>query len=105
MSTSHFMMVLYVVSCTPSLLADQGWVKEHFWAAESLVGHLKGTAVGKFVHLLAFRGFLEFLHLGVEVQGHVGELLLDITDNLTFGGGGERVASFVQDLHHVLGAH
>merc|ERR1719337_23816 len=60
-------------------------------------------AVGKFVHLLALRGFLEFLHLGIKVQGHVGELLLDITDNLTFGGGGERVASFVQDLHHVLG--
>merc|ERR1712210_190606 len=87
---------------TRGLLADQGRVEEHFWAAETLVGNLKGSAVGKFVHLLAIRGFLEFLHLAMEVKGHVGEFLFDVTHNLALGGGGERVATFVQDLHHVL---
>merc|ERR1712032_1107392 len=87
---------------TSSFLADQGRVEQHLGAAETLVANLKGSAIGKFVHLLAIRGFLEFLQLGVEVNGHVGEFLLDVAHNLALGRGGERVASFVQDLHHVL---
>merc|ERR1712124_128825 len=88
---------------TLGLLANQGWVEEHLGAAESLVSDLHRAAVGQLVHLLAFRGLLVLLHLGVEVKGHVGELLLDVTHDLTLGCGGERVTSFVQDLHHVLG--
>jgi len=43
------------------------------------------------------------LHLLVEIEGHVRELLLDVAHDLTLGGGGEGVATLGQDLHHVVG--
>merc|ERR1712174_61604 len=36
-------------------------------------------------------------------MGNIAELLLDVTDNLTLSGGGERVASLGEDLHQVVG--
>merc|ERR1712212_375842 len=42
-------------------------------------------------------------HLLLEVQGDVAELLLDVTDNLPLGGGGEGVAPLGEDLHQVVG--
>merc|ERR1712227_1100463 len=42
-------------------------------------------------------------HLLLEVEGNIAELLLDVTDDLTLGGGGERVASLGEDLHQVVG--
>merc|ERR1712053_13618 len=36
-------------------------------------------------------------------MGDVGELLLDVTDDFTLGGGGERVTTLGEDLHHVVG--
>merc|ERR1711996_36875 len=42
-------------------------------------------------------------HLLLEVKGDVAELLLDVTDDLTLSGGGERVASLGEDLHQVVG--
>merc|ERR1711962_1824103 len=44
-------------------------------------------------------------HLLLEVQGDVAELLLDVTDNLPLGGGGEGVAPLGEDLHHVVRQH
>merc|ERR1719156_166713 len=43
------------------------------------------------------------LHLGLEVEGDVRELLLDVADDLALGGGGEGVATLGEDLHHVVG--
>ena len=42
------------------------------------------------------------LHLGVEVEGHVGEGLLDVANDLALGGGGEAVAALGKDLHQVV---
>merc|ERR1712106_741647 len=36
-------------------------------------------------------------------MGNIAELLLDVTDNLTLSSGGERVATFSEDLHQVVG--
>merc|ERR1711974_19117 len=36
-------------------------------------------------------------------MGDIAELLLDVTDNLTLSGGGERVATLSEDLHEVVG--
>merc|ERR1712243_61239 len=36
-------------------------------------------------------------------MGNIAELLLDVTDNLKLGSGGERVASLGEDLHKVVG--
>ena len=38
----------------------------------------------------------------LEVQGDVAELLLDVTDDFSLGGGGEAVASLCEDLHEVV---
>ena len=39
----------------------------------------------------------------LEVKSDIAELLLDVTDDLTLSGGGERVASLGEDLHQVVG--
>merc|ERR1712106_1271747 len=36
-------------------------------------------------------------------MGNIAKLLLDVTDNLTLSSGGERVATFGEDLHQVVG--
>ncbi len=43
------------------------------------------------------------LHFGFEVDGDVGELLLDVSDDFPFGGSGEVVADFGEDFDHVVG--
>ena len=66
---------------------------------ESLVSDNDNVSIGKFVGLLQGGGLGGGLHLGVEVQGDVCELLLDVSHNFSLGGGGEGVASLGQDLH------
>merc|ERR1712106_983689 len=36
-------------------------------------------------------------------MGNIAEFLLDVTDNLPLGSGGERVATLSEDLHEVVG--
>ena len=42
------------------------------------------------------------MHLLLKVKSNVAELLLDVTDNLTLGSGGERIATLGEDLHEVV---
>merc|ERR1739848_774454 len=42
-------------------------------------------------------------HLLLEVKGNIAEFLLDVTDNLTLSGGGERVTTLSEDFHEVVG--
>ena len=56
------------------------------------------TWPSKLVVLLDLGGLAGLLHLVVEVEGDVGELLLDFAHDLTLGGGGEGVSSY-----HVVG--
>merc|ERR1719295_1350856 len=60
-------------------------------------------AVGKLVGLLQGGGGSSGGHLLLEVEGDVAQLLLDVTDNLPLGGGGEGVAPLGEDLHQVVG--
>merc|ERR1719188_2942884 len=59
--------------------------------------------VGKLIGLLKGGGGSSGGHLLLKVKGNIAELLLDVTDNLTLGGGGERVASLGEDLHQIVG--
>merc|ERR1711973_345309 len=59
--------------------------------------------VGKLIGLLKGGGGSCGGHPLLEVKGNIAELLLDVTDNLTLSGGGERVASLGEDLHQVVG--
>lgn len=85
------------------LHAEEGRLEEGFWASESLVTDGDDLAVRKFVRLFEGRGRGGGLHLGFKVEGDVCELFLDVTDDFSFGGGGERVATFGENLHHVVG--
>merc|ERR1712186_324369 len=77
-------------------------LEEGLGAPEPLVADGDDLAVGKLVGLLEGGGGSSGGHLLLEVQGDVAELLLDDTDNLALGGGGEGVATLGEDLHQVV---
>merc|ERR1711944_287994 len=72
-------------------------------APESLVADGDDLAVGKLIGLLEGGGGSGSGHLLFEVKGNIAELLLDVTDDLTLSGGGERVATLGEDLHEIVG--
>ena len=86
-----------------SLHSKEGWLEESLGAPESLVSDGDDLTVGKLIGLLQGGGGSSGGHLLLEVKGNVAELLLDVTDDLTLGGGGEGVASLGEDLHQVVG--
>merc|ERR1719436_2314048 len=88
---------------TTGLHSEEGWLEESLGASESLVSNGDDLTVGKLIGLLKGGGGSSGGHLLLEVKGNIAELLLDVTDNLTLGGGGERVASLGEDLHQIVG--
>merc|ERR1712242_378605 len=84
------------------LHSEEGRLEEGLGAPEPLVTDGDDLAVGKLVGLLEGGGGSSGGHLLLEVQGDVAELLLDVTDNLALGGGGEGVATLGEDLHQVV---
>merc|ERR1712179_735792 len=72
-------------------------------AAETLVANGDNLSVGQLVRLLNGGGGGGGGHLLLEVESDVAELLLDVADDLTLGGGDERVSSLGHDLHEVVG--
>merc|ERR1712098_280175 len=85
------------------LHAEEGRLEESLGASESLVSDGDDLSVGKLIGLLKGGGGSSGGHLLLEVKGNIAELLLDVTDNLPLGGGGEGVAALSQDLHEVVG--
>merc|ERR1712045_199675 len=85
------------------LHSEEGRLEEGLGAPESLVADGDDLAVRKLIGLLEGGGGSGGGHLLLEVKGDVAELLLDVTDNLTLSGGGERVATLGEDLHQVVG--
>ena len=82
---------------------EDGWLEESLWSTEALVADGDDLAVGKLVGLLEGRALAGGLDLLLEVEGDVAELLLDVTNDFTLGGGGEGVATLSKDLHEVVG--
>ena len=88
---------------TSSLHTQERGLEESLRAPEALVTDGDNLTIRQLVGLLESGGRGSSLHLLLEVKSDVGELLLDVTDNLTLGSGGERVTTLGQDLHHVVG--
>merc|ERR1719284_781173 len=88
---------------TASLHTKEGWLEESLGASESLVSDGDDLTVGKFIGLLKGGRGGSGGHFLFEVKGNIAELLLDVTDNLTLSGGGERVTALSEDLHEVVG--
>merc|ERR1711902_443613 len=85
------------------LHTKEGWLEEGLGASESLVSNGDDLTVGKLIGLLEGGGGSSGGHLLLKVKGDIAELLLDVTDNLTLSGGGERVTALSEDLHEVVG--
>merc|ERR1712198_519595 len=73
-----------------------------FGGTEPLVSNGDDLTVGKLIGLLEGGGGSSGGHLLLEVKGNIAELFLDVTDDFTFGSGGERVATLGEDLHQVV---
>merc|ERR1712168_1094705 len=83
--------------------SKEGRLKESLRAAETLIANGDNLAVGKLIGLLEGGGGSSGGHPLLEVKGNIAELFLDVTDNLTLSGGGERVTTLSEDLHEVVG--
>merc|ERR1712153_66287 len=83
--------------------SQEGRLEESLRATETFISDGDDLTVGKLIRLLKGGGGSSSGHLLLEVKGNIAKLLLDVTDNLTLSGGGERVATFGEDLHQVVG--
>merc|ERR1712200_210598 len=81
----------------------EGRLEESLGATESLVTDGDDLTIGKFIGLLKGGGGSSGGHFLLEVKSNIAQLLLDVTDNLSLGSGGERVTSLSEDLHQVVG--
>jgi len=79
------------------------WVKESLWASELLVTDGDDVAIWELILLLFGGGVLELLHLFLVVEGDVAKLLLDVSDDLEFGRGGEGWSALSEDLGEISG--
>ena len=94
--TSHDGVVNGLVD-TCELHAQERGLKQSLWAPESLVTDGDHPTVRKLVALLQAGALGSGLHLLLKVQGHVAQLLLDVTDNFMISGG-DGVATLSKDL-------
>ena len=83
--------------------AQESGAEHGLGAAETLVADGDDLTVGQLVGLLDGGGGGGGGHFLLEVESDVAELLLDVADDLTLGGGDHRVASLGHDLHEVVG--
>merc|ERR1739848_620573 len=85
------------------LHSEEGRLEEGLGGTETLVTDGDDLTVGKLIGLLEGGGGSGGGHLLLEVKGNIAQLLLDVTDNLTLSGGGERITTLGEDLHEVVG--
>merc|ERR1719186_2376906 len=83
--------------------SKEGRLEESLRATETLIANGDDLTVGKFIRLLKGGGGSGSGHFLLKVKSNIAELLLDVTDNLALSSGGERVATFSEDLHQVVG--
>jgi len=88
---------------TAGFHSQERWLEEGFWGTETFIANGDNLAIGQFIGFLQGGGGSGSCHFLFEVKSNVAELFLDVTDNFTLSGGGERVASLGEDLHEVVG--
>lgn len=88
---------------TAALKTKDRRLEQSLRSTESLVADGDDLTVGKLVGLLQAGALGSGLDLLLEVEGDVAELLLDITNDFSLGGGGESVTTLSQNLHQVVG--
>merc|ERR1712241_206917 len=88
---------------TAGFHSQEGWLEEGFWGTETFVANGDNLSIGQFVGFFQGGGGSSSCHFLFEVKCNIAKLLLDVTDNFTLSGGGERVASLGEDFHEVVG--
>merc|ERR1712051_1030398 len=88
---------------TAGFHSQEGWLEEGFWGTETFVANGDDLSIGQFVGFFQGGGGSCGCHFLFEVKSNIAELFLDVTDNFTLSGGGERVTSLGEDLHEVVG--
>merc|ERR1712137_512786 len=88
---------------TAGLHTQERGLEEGLRGTEPLIADGDDLTVGKLIGLLQGGGGSGGGHFLLEVKGNIAELLLDVTDNFTLSGGGERVTTLSEDLHEVVG--
>merc|ERR1712117_912252 len=88
---------------TAGFHSQEGRLEEGLRGTEPLIANGDDLAVGKLIGLLQGGGGSSSSHFLLEVKGNIAKLFLDVTDNLTLSGGGERVTTLSEDLHEVVG--
>merc|ERR1719205_451091 len=83
--------------------SQEGRLEEGLGGTETLVTDGDDLTVGKLIGLLEGGGGSGGGHLLLKVKGNIAKLLLDVTDNFTLSGGGERITTLGEDLHEVVG--
>ncbi|KAH3665288.1 hypothetical protein OGATHE_004103 [Ogataea polymorpha] len=87
---------------TSGFQSKRTWVEQNFWGSESLITDGDHLSIRQLIGLLDSRRLGRSLQLLVKVKSHVTELLFDVSDNFSFGSGGERVTSLRKNLHQVV---
>ena len=87
---------------TGGLKTQEGRLEERFGASESLVSDRDDLTVGELVRFLELRRLGGGLELLFKVESDVAELLLDVSDDFSFGRSGEWVTSLHEDLDEVV---
>merc|ERR1712213_120862 len=88
---------------TAGLHTQERGLEEGLRGTEPLIANGDDLAVGKLIGLLQGGGSSGGGHFLLEVKSDIAELFLDVTDNFTLSGGGERVTTLSEDLHEVVG--
>merc|ERR1712039_700620 len=88
---------------TAGFHSEEGRLEEGLGGTEPFITNGNDLTVGKFIRLLEGGRGSSGGHFLLEVKGNIAELLLDVTDNLTLSGSGERVTTLSEDLHEVIG--
>jgi hypothetical protein len=88
---------------TARLEAKNVRLEQSLGSTEALVANSDDLSIGKLVGLLEAGALGSGLDLLLEVESDVAKLLLDVTDDFTFGSGGESVTTLSEDLHQVIG--
>merc|ERR1719479_764118 len=88
---------------TAGFHTQERWLEEGFRCTETFVANGDNLAIGQFIRFLQGGEGSSSCHFLFEVKSNIAKLFLDVTDNFTLSGGGERVASLGKDLHEVVG--
>ena len=94
---------IYIITYTVTGKANVGRSEQWLWTLKLLTPNGDILAIGKLIALLHAGALGSSVHLLLKVQGHIAQLLLDVTSYFVVSSACETVATFCYNLGHVVG--